>query len=114
MANVDPRKVGQVWHSHYWNDNYTILEKNGKWFKVQWHKGGELSSHCTPLDEKDFLISDTDKFVIAPRGNVLIGDYTLIGPFESIKDAQDWIDEAKRLDSNPYDCIIVQVANPAF
>ncbi len=54
----DPREVGQVWHSHYWNDNYTVLEKNGEWFKVKWHKGGEVSSHCTPLDRKDFLVQD--------------------------------------------------------
>ena len=109
----DPRKVGQVWHSHYWNKNYTVLDVCGEWFKLRW-EDGELGSNCTAFDPKDKLIRDTDKFVIAPRGNVLIGDYTLIGPFDSIKEAQDWIDEAKRLDQNPYDCIIVQVANPAF
>ena len=103
-----------MWHSYYWNDNYTVLEKNGEWLTVKWHESGYQCTHCARLDPRDKLIRDTDKFVIAPRGNVLIGDYTLIGPFDSVKEAQDWIDKAKRLDQNPYDCIIVQVANPAF
>lgn len=61
----DPRKVGQIWHSHYWNENYTVLEvvvlHGIKWFRVQW-RNGRITSHCTAFDDRDYLVANPPYF----------------------------------------------------
>lgn len=54
--NGDPRQIGDVWHSSYWNQNYTILERIGEWFMVQW-QDGSVTVHCTKLDKRDYIVS---------------------------------------------------------
>lgn len=54
------RKPGDVWHSHYWDDTYTVESLNdGGSVTVTWSDGRQ-TTHATPLQRGDKLITRTN------------------------------------------------------
>lgn len=49
--------VGEVWHSDYWNENYTVLSHNENGtVTVRWSDGRE-TTHRTRLSRRDYRVS---------------------------------------------------------
>ena len=70
---ADPREVGKTYHSHYWDENYIVLdiltdEDGTKWFSVQWESGHQ-AVHCTKFDprDKEVVKMETEKLYLECR-----------------------------------------------